>query len=561
MNTLKSGHSGIQTLRVEDKNPYASKLVLIIDSVPEMQRALSMTLASFGANKVEYAMRAGDALSKLGRFDVDIILCDYDLGNGYDGLHLLAEIKEKNLIKQSCVFMIVTGERRAQRVIGAAELSPDGYVLKPFTGEQLRVRLERAMIRKEAMKCVDDFMLRHEYLAAIAECDKKILAKDEYTIDFMKLKGSLCLKIGDHLGAKSVYEQILAVKPLAWAQMGLGKCLTLAKQYDEAAVLFNEVIKENDQIMEAYDWLAKIHHARQEFQEAQQVTERAVELSPVVLHRQKALSEAAVLNGDYETATKAMNKTIDIAKYSTYRCAEDYANLARLQRLKGDMEEALQTASVVRREFRGDPVAKWMADLVESQIQKQMGNPHRARELLDQAVMQYQDLAPLLSQDAQLELVHASYQQDRDDIGQQVVEKLVKNNHDNEEVLDKIATVFRVEGREADGLALIAENVQSVVDLNNDAVRLAQSGKLEEAVSMFIKAVEELPSNSQIMLNAVNAILGFVHQKGWHESYIAKAHGYLDKVRKQDPTSGKYQKLLQAYRTLVQKHDKREWLV
>ena len=101
MNTLKSGHSGIQTLRVEDKNPYASKLVLIIDSVPEMQRALSMTLASFGANKVEYAMRAGDALSKLGRFDVDIILCDYDLGNGYDGLHLLAEIKEKNLIKQS----------------------------------------------------------------------------------------------------------------------------------------------------------------------------------------------------------------------------------------------------------------------------------------------------------------------------------------------------------------------------------------------------------------------------------------------------------------------------
>lgn len=73
--------------------------------------------------------------------------------------------------------MIVTGERRAQRVIGAAELSPDGYVLKPFTGRQLRVRLERAMIRKEAMKCVDDFMLRHEYLAAIAECDKKFSPK------------------------------------------------------------------------------------------------------------------------------------------------------------------------------------------------------------------------------------------------------------------------------------------------------------------------------------------------------------------------------------------------
>lgn len=88
------------------------------------------------------------------------------------------------------------------------------------------------------------------------------------------------------------------------------------------------------------------HHARQEFQEAQQVTERAVELSPVVLHRQKALSEAAILNGDYETATKAMNKTIDIAKYSTYRCAEDYATLSRLQRLVKATWKKSQTASL-----------------------------------------------------------------------------------------------------------------------------------------------------------------------------------------------------------------------
>lgn len=64
---------------------------------------MSMTLSSVGANKVEYATRATEAMTKLSRFDVDVVMCDYDLGNGYDGLHLLEEIKERNLIKQSCV--------------------------------------------------------------------------------------------------------------------------------------------------------------------------------------------------------------------------------------------------------------------------------------------------------------------------------------------------------------------------------------------------------------------------------------------------------------------------
>ena len=94
----------------EYNNPYAKKQFLIVDSVPEMQRALAMTLASFGAERVEYAGKASDALVKLMRYDFDVVLCDFDLGTGNDGLYLLEEAKERNLLKQSCVFMIVSGK-------------------------------------------------------------------------------------------------------------------------------------------------------------------------------------------------------------------------------------------------------------------------------------------------------------------------------------------------------------------------------------------------------------------------------------------------------------------
>ncbi|MEN9986585.1 MAG: hypothetical protein RI925_2087, partial [Pseudomonadota bacterium] len=209
----------------DEQNPYASKLILIVDSVPEMQRALTMTLASFGANKVEFATRPGDAMAKLGRYSFDIVLCDFDLGNGYDGLHLLEEAKSRNLIKQSCVFMIVSGERRSQRVLAAAELEPDGYLLKPFTGEQLRVRLDRAMRRRESFRCVDDALKQNDLLVAINSCNERISDGDEFALDFMRLRGTLSLKIGDYLSAKSLYEEVMAIKAQPWAQLGLAKSL------------------------------------------------------------------------------------------------------------------------------------------------------------------------------------------------------------------------------------------------------------------------------------------------------------------------------------------------
>ena len=73
------------TGRRDYSNPFAKKQFLVVDCVPEMQRAMSMTLQSFGAEKVEYAGKASDALVKLMRYDFDVVLCDYDLGVVSDG--------------------------------------------------------------------------------------------------------------------------------------------------------------------------------------------------------------------------------------------------------------------------------------------------------------------------------------------------------------------------------------------------------------------------------------------------------------------------------------------
>jgi CheY-like chemotaxis protein/predicted Zn-dependent protease len=543
----------------EYKNPYSSRLFLVVDNVPEMQRALSMTLASFGAEKVEYANRATDALGKLAKYDFDVVLCDYDLGNGYDGLYLFEEVKERNLIKQSCAFVIVTGERRAQRVISAAELAPDDYLIKPFTGEVLRQRLERAMRRREAFQLVDDAVLRQDYLGAIDVCERRMGERDEFLLDFMKLKGALALKIGDFDSAKALYLEALRIKNIGWAKLGLAKSLTGLKSYDEAKLLFEEVLTENGRVMEAYDWLARLHRTNHNLEEAQNVLRIATDLSPVVIRRQQALAEVALMNGDLATAETACQTTLEIAKYTWHRHPTLYANLARVQLERGEPGQAARTLANLRRDYRHDEEGEWMANVVESQLSAQSNNLPRARALLEQVKQDYQHLAGKLSTEAAMELARACYTQSDGDGGDAIMRELVRNHHDDEALLERVGNLFAEVGRSEAGRELIAKNVQGVVDLNNAAVREAQAGRFDSAIERFSKAHDEMPGNVQVMLNLVNATLALVQRQGWHELHMRRAHDLLTKLRRQAPTNSKFQKLQQAWKLTTEKFGKSQW--
>jgi tetratricopeptide (TPR) repeat protein len=526
---------------------YGSKRFLIIDSVQEMRNAMNATLATFGVGKMEYANRATEAIGMIKRTDFDIILCDFDLGHGYDGLHLLEELKTRNLLKPSAIFMVVTGERRARMVISAAELAPDDYLLKPFTGEELKTRLDRIYRKKTEFGDLDAAVLSQDYLKAMAECNERISRKDPFLLDFLKIKGRIALQIGDYGTARDTYQTVLEARDIAWARMGLAKATFHLKDYEAARQMFEALLAENSRIMEAYDWLAKIHQAEHEHKEAQGVLARAVELSPINVSRQKKLGEVAMKNGDFDTAVKSFQQTIGIAKYSFWRDAADYASLAKAYLGKGDVIEAAKAASDVRREFRSDHKAEMLATVVESQVAIKQGNDMRAQQLLNKAMQQFAGVANELPDHFALELAETCYQLGEDAAGGEIVQKMVRNHHEDIDILDRVQRMYDNIGRPEQGQQMIEENARAIVEINNEAVRMAQAGDLEGAVQKFIHAVEEMPANVQVMLNAANAMLAFVARKGWHEEFMDLAQNYLDRVKALEPASVKYLKLRDAY--------------
>jgi predicted Zn-dependent protease len=160
-----------------------------------------------------------------------------------------------------------------------------------------------------------------------------------------------------------------------------------------------------------------------------------------------------------------------------------------------------------------------------------------------------------------MEFARACFAQGKQDSGNAAMRDLVRNNHDNEELLSTIGGLFEEVGLGDMGRQLIAENVQSVLELNNQAVREAQAGRFEQAIERFVKAHEEMPHNVQVMLNLANATMAYVHGNGWHESHMRRAYDMLVQVREQAPTNNKFQKILKAWRQLVEKLGKPQWVL
>ena len=114
---------------------------LVIEANGGMRSQLRDMLALTGITKVQFAVAAGAAVRKLRDNVFDLILCEYHLGAGQDGQHLLEDLRHNRIIPLETLFIMVTGERQYERVVGAAELAPSDYILKPFTPDALLARI------------------------------------------------------------------------------------------------------------------------------------------------------------------------------------------------------------------------------------------------------------------------------------------------------------------------------------------------------------------------------------------------------------------------------------
>ena len=526
--------------------------VLIIEANQGMRGQLRTMLNNIGIATVNFAPSAGMAITRLRERRYDLVLCEYNLGAGQDGQHLLEDLRTRDIIPLDTLFIMITGERNYERIISAAELAPNDYILKPLTPDTLHSRLVRAFEKREAFRPVYRLIEAGETHDAIEAC---ISGRSEYArhgIDFMRLEAELHGTLGHTDTAEELYREILAAKVIPWARLGLAKMLFARKEYREAEEILTALVTENRRYIDAYDWLARTREESGRIDEARDVLASAVALSPHRIGRLRHLGNVLLAVGDHQSAERTLAEVVRKGKYSDFRDPEDHVRLVRAQLGQGRVSEAESTIRDLERSMDGLPATALCSSLSKALYHNQTGSPARAQAALQTAIRDGADVSSL-SVGMKQELAKACLDHDLETEGSMLVMDILRNSAD-ERTVETTRAMLRAKGREDMSEELeqrVHVEVKGLIAAGADKVR---SGDYDGAVQEMLSAVQKMPGNPHVLFNAALALLRHIENRGWNERLAAQARNLIARTRRLDPANPRLEAITGFMQQLTRKY-------
>ena len=531
---------------------WASKHYLIVDDFVGVRQLLRESLRNLGARNIDQASSGGEAMALLVRTRYDVVLCDYNLGEGKNGQQVLEEARVRNLLMPSCVWLMVSAEKSVESVMGAAEHQPDAYLIKPITEGVLLTRLNRVWNKKQVFREIDQAYAEKDFLRAARMCDEQIARNKVHEIELLRMKASLMLKSGEPDKAREAYERVLQQREYQWARSGMAKIRMANGEYEQARQIFQAVIAENRYYMEAYDQLAQAYSAMGQSEEACTILEQASKLSPNSVTRQRALGDVSLKLGNMGMAERAFRKCIAIGEYSVMKSADPYLGLARVCGLKNDTKEALQLLLTAQREFANDQIAL-RAKITEGLVYHESGDFRRARKAGDDLEEMLKVITERPDTATCLEMATLLFAVGVKESPVELLCYVIKNNHDNTVLLDDVQKIFDKARMSDEGFALIKSSKQEAADMMNQGVLLWKTGKLPEAVLWMREARTALPNNLRILFNAAQILISHLQQLGFDPILSNEATDVLLHVDKVQPGQQRFAQLMEQLAYLCPK--------
>lgn len=492
---------------------YKIKKALVIDDYPSMRSAFKMALASFGMTKVDLAATGSEALVRVKGMRYDVIISDYNLGEGRDGQQVLEEMRHRNLISLETAFLMVTAESVYERVVAAAELAPDDYLIKPFNGEIMRTRLDAILSKKEAFRDVYRSFTQGHMEAALAGCDTIMKMRPKYVVDALRFKGEVLIAMGDFEAAEALYKQIIAMRAVPWSRLGLARTAHLQRKEPEAEELLSGLVDQYPELVSGYDLLAEVQLAQNKHKDAQTTLQRGVSVSAKSARRQRQLGEVSYQNGDLKSAEIAFKAAIDKGKNSVFLLMNDFANLSRVHLEQGDEKAAAEVITNNRKLLQDNDDGKLVSAVVMAQVSARQGRAAESRELMQEALRRKQAGARCEPELA-LDMVQGCLDAGMEEEASQLLDEVARNAHDSATLLDKAKRIYREAGKEAAVAAILQKATAEVAQLSREGALLLRRGELREGVARLLRAAEAAPRNPRVLMNTAWAVLRLIEQEG-----------------------------------------------
>jgi len=524
--------------------------VLLVEPQSGMRSSIHNMLNLCGVTRIEHAVSSGTALSFIKNKYFDLILCEYELGPGQDGQQLLEDMRHHNLAPLTTIFIMVTGERSYEKVVGAAELAPSDYLLKPFTPDELLGRVSKALKKRNLFISIYRHMDAGEYQRAIEECRRLEAKHARERIDFMRLRAELHILLGEPALAEPVYRQLSETRAVAWANLGLARSIQLQGRYAEAQEILKVLVVENDRYMDAYDLLARNHELAGELESAKDILSHAVGISPHGVRRLRRLGEIELATGDFRAAETHLKKVVSKVRFSEFRDPEDLVNLVNALVQNGNVDQAQLVVRDLERSMPDELKTPACRAISAAIIHAGNNDPRLKFELSNAVEASRSNIG--LSTNMKLDLARQCLDSAMNDEAGAVILEVMRNSSNDAE-MKRAISVFESAGLGATGHSLADQSRAEVMELVARGVRKAKQGDFLGAVEILSVAVRQMPNNPQVVTNAALAYLKCMENNGWEHRMAQQARQLIESSGRLDPANPRNAPLRKMYEDLQRK--------
>lgn len=118
---------------------------LVVDDSATMRRIIINSLQRIGFNE---CVEAGDGAEALEQFNasVDFVITDWNMPN-LSGLDLVRALRSREDGRDIPILMVTTRSMRTD-VLQAAEAGVNNYIVKPFTPQILKEKIDKVLVSK-----------------------------------------------------------------------------------------------------------------------------------------------------------------------------------------------------------------------------------------------------------------------------------------------------------------------------------------------------------------------------------------------------------------------------
>jgi len=295
---------------------FSDKNILIVEDQKPFQVMLKGMLKNMGAGTVHLSSNGEQAISRCTEIPYDLIFIDYNLGTGRNGRQLYEELKDRKLIPSHNISVLVTGEAQSTMVVGALEVNPDDYIVKPFSQNLLKQRVSRAWGKKQTLLPMFEALENNDLSTALNAVNQLLETQPRLKSVCQKYKADILYKLRKNDVLEVFLDEVLANKRVNWALIYKARVLRDRTKYMAAIKFGKEAVMQSKLSIEAYDVITDCYLLNNQVKPAYDWIRSGIEKSPFSVPRQYKLSAIAKLNKDFEASIKACSQVVDLTSKS-----------------------------------------------------------------------------------------------------------------------------------------------------------------------------------------------------------------------------------------------------